>query len=123
MNAPLRVAIQKISFSVYVSTNWRISKADSTYHLYDANDFGPAANGLGIPVSGDVFGLVQQLLHKARREDSGIVSIRVESRSLVIGFSAACTPQSIRDLFMDALRTCGFRYEIVSDDIPEVLPA
>ena len=123
MNYPLRVAFDAGPSSVIVSTDWRVSKAPGTYHLYVADGFGSVGEDTGIPENGDVFGLVRQLLHEARREDSGIDTIRVSSRGIFIDFYAACTHQFIRDLFMAALRTCGVPYEIVRDTTPEVLSA
>ena len=123
MNDPLFVVIAIRPSSITVSTNWRISQASSSYHLYAAGGFGLAGKIPGIPENGDVFGLVRQLCHKARREDSGINTIMVSDRKIFIDFSAACTDQSILDLFMDALRTCGVPYKMVSDTTPKVLSA
>ena len=86
--------------------------------LYATDSFSPAGVNSVIPGNGDTFGLVVQLCHKARLENSGINSMQVGCRSIQISFSAACTPQSIVDLFMAALRTCGVPYEIVGDITP-----
>lgn len=122
MNDPMRVAIDTGPSSITVSTDWRISKASGTYHLYEADNFAPAGEDAGMPENGDVFGLVCQLLHRAWREDSGINTIGVSGRKIFIDFSAACTHQFIRDLFMAALRACGVPYKIVRDTTSEVLP-